>query len=129
MILPARFERKDNHVTKIYHLVFLGMCIGSFIFSICTASFGIWFVFRNPDKQIATVAVEAISALGFFFARWSQLTFIKLYQEAAFTESVALFAGSGHMQANVAVFQEFMRSVMSSRGTVLTNAKSVKNEI
>jgi hypothetical protein len=99
------------------------------MFAIASATYGMWFVFHNPSQELATLAVEAISALSFFYARWCQLIFLKLYQEAAYAETVALFAGNALMQSNVPIFQDFVRSVMQSRGTVLTNARSVKDDI
>lgn len=116
-------------MAKLYHKVFISICVGSFIFSIITASFGLWFIFQNPDKQIAVVAIESVSALGFFLARWSQQTFMKLYREAAYDDLVAMLVNSAHTQNSSEIFKQLMKSVIDSRGDVIKKAEDIKDAI
>jgi hypothetical protein len=102
-------------VTRAYHWVFLGICIISFTFAIIAGGWGIAFVFQHPDKYTAGVAIEVVSALGFFTARWSQKTFMMIYREAALDETTRFFIQSPHAKDNPEIFKEIMKETMKKR--------------
>lgn len=114
-------------MSKNYHLVFLSICAISFAFSIAVGGFGIYFILKNPDKEIALVVIEAVSALGFFYSKWSQQTFLRLYREAAYDDMISRMMENDHAKNSQDIFKELMAKVVDSRGDIIKNAEDIKN--
>ncbi len=77
---------EKKHLSEAYHKLFLGMSVASFIFGLVAAAAGIIFIFLHPDKLTAGIMIEAVSLLGFFFARWCQSRYAPFLCQTAQTE-------------------------------------------
>jgi len=116
--MPESRKSGRTRITTTYHVVYLGMTIVSFLFSITLAGIGISQILQNPDKVQAAIIIEGVSALGFFFTRWSQKTYVRLLRESALDDSIATLTVSPHTIDNPEVFKQLLHEVLQKRSTL-----------
>ena len=76
----------ESPITAAYHWVFLTLTVVSFVFGMVTAALGIAFAFSHPEQAVASIGIQAVAALGFFFSRWCQNTYAPLLREVTQTQ-------------------------------------------
>ena len=103
-------------ISSAYHIVFLGMSIVSFLFAIGMGFWGAFVILKKPDEFTSAIIIEAISALGFFYSRWTQKTFLTLFREASFNDKTRYFVSSHHTIKDPEIFREIMKKGMRRPG-------------
>ena len=116
-------------MSKAYHVVFLILCVLSVLFGMCCAAAGVYIILKHPEASLASVAVEGVSALGFFFARWSQKEFRLLLKDATRGDTVTMLANSRFTQEDVEVFRQFMRMTIGADGHSQSKVEDITHEV
>lgn len=87
-------------ISSKYHRVFLRISSQSFYFALVVAAATIVFIFLNPDKYGSAGVIASISALGFFYSKWSQKTYVTLLREANKTDKRDVFINDQHVRGD-----------------------------